>query len=57
MRKKNKLSFWFHWLKIKKIIKIFAGKDSQGLPLMDQEWLDSKKEGLDSFDDKPETAA
>lgn len=40
-----------------KIIKVFAGKDAQGLPLMDQEYLDSKKEGLDSFDDKPETAA
>jgi len=39
------------------IIKVFAGKNKDGSPLMDQEWVDSQEtaEGLDSFDDKPET--
>ena len=35
-----------------KIIKIFAGKNPDGSPLMDQEYLDSQKSGLDEFDGK-----
>ena len=38
-----------------KIVKVFAGKNKDGSPLMDEEWLASKEvdEGLDGFDDKP----
>jgi len=38
-----------------KIIKVFAGKNADGTPLMDQVYLDSKKEGIDAFDDAPKT--
>lgn len=38
-----------------KIIKVFAGKDAQGLPLMDQVYFDSLKEGISEFDSKAET--
>lgn len=31
-----------------KIIKVFIGKNADGSPLMDQEWLDSKKSSQDS---------
>lgn len=37
-----------------KVIKVFAGKDKQGLPLMDQEWIDSQKQGIDGFEEKKE---
>lgn len=36
-----------------KVISVFAGKNKDGSPQMDQEWIDSKKEGLDQFDDAP----
>ena len=38
-----------------KVLKVFGAKDAQGLPLMDQVYLDSKKEGIDAFDDAPKT--
>ncbi len=39
-----------------KVINVFAGKDAQGLPLMDQEYLDSKKTAASTaaeFEGKP----
>jgi len=34
-----------------KIIKVFAGKDAQGLPVMNEEWIASKNEDGTHYDD------